>query len=167
MLQARVGNECMSWLPVCPAPSVETPKADPATKDHPARERKHGRQWGINTEGSQSNKPPQDGMWRCLPKSSSTENHVFLPSCAHSCFMPAFFRPSRQRMQKETSNTKGSLVVTDPATSLALTGLSNGERTGSRVFQWVWPLVIIGCWCDVHIGTASRKICMRLLGQKL
>ncbi|KAK3505263.1 hypothetical protein B0T13DRAFT_32988 [Neurospora crassa] len=27
--------------------------------------------------------------------------------------------------------------------SLALTGLSMGERTGSRVFQWVWSYVVI------------------------
>ncbi|UQC87008.1 uncharacterized protein CLUP02_12510 [Colletotrichum lupini] len=31
-----------------------------------------------------------------------------------------------------------SLVVTDPTTNPALIGLSMGERTGSRVFQWVW-----------------------------
>ncbi|KAK3397738.1 hypothetical protein B0T20DRAFT_393547 [Sordaria brevicollis] len=42
---------------------------------------------------------------------------------------------------KKTYNTRDSLVVTDPTTSLALTGLSMGERTGSRVFQWVWSIV--------------------------
>ncbi|KAK0732053.1 hypothetical protein B0H67DRAFT_478527 [Lasiosphaeris hirsuta] len=31
-------------------------------------------------------------------------------------------------------DTRDSLAVTDPTTSLALTGLSMGERTGSRVF---------------------------------
>ena len=34
---------------------------------------------------------------------------------------------------KKTYNTRDSLVVTDPTTSLALTSLSRGERTGSRV----------------------------------
>ncbi|EGO57042.1 hypothetical protein NEUTE1DRAFT_43809, partial [Neurospora tetrasperma FGSC 2508] len=43
---------------------------------------------------------------------------------------------------KNTYNTRDSLVVTDPTTSLALTGLSMGERTGSRVFQWVWSYVV-------------------------
>ena len=43
--------------------------------------------------------------------------------------------------KKDTYNTRDSLVVTDPTTSLALTGLSMGERTGSRVFQWVWLYV--------------------------
>ncbi|KAI3336343.1 hypothetical protein HD806DRAFT_473385 [Xylariaceae sp. AK1471] len=35
-------------------------------------------------------------------------------------------------------NTKDSLVVTDPTTDSALSGLSMGERTGSRVFQRLW-----------------------------
>ena len=47
----------------------------------------------------------------------------------------------RKKHQK-TYNTRDSLVVTDPTTSLALTGLSMGERTGSRVFQWVWSYVL-------------------------
>ncbi|KAK0741266.1 hypothetical protein B0T18DRAFT_330832 [Schizothecium vesticola] len=44
---------------------------------------------------------------------------------------------------KKTYNTRDSLVVTDPTTSLALTGLSMGERTGSRAFQWVWSYVFV------------------------
>src|SRR6188474_3110979 len=53
-------------------------------------------------------------------------------------------QPQGKKMQKEeeTYNTKDSLVVTDPTTSLALTGLSMGERTGSRVPQWVWSYVL-------------------------
>ena len=43
----------------------------------------------------------------------------------------------------KTYNTRDSLVVTDPTTSLALTGLSMGERTGSRILQWVWPYVAV------------------------
>ncbi|KAI1419808.1 hypothetical protein F5Y12DRAFT_720290 [Xylaria sp. FL1777] len=35
-------------------------------------------------------------------------------------------------------NTKDSPVVTDPTTGLALSGLSMGERTGSRAFQRLW-----------------------------
>ena len=42
---------------------------------------------------------------------------------------------------KDTYNTRDSLVVSDPTTSLALSGLSMGERTGSRIFQWVWLYV--------------------------
>ncbi|KAK0726936.1 hypothetical protein B0T26DRAFT_636707, partial [Lasiosphaeria miniovina] len=44
---------------------------------------------------------------------------------------------------KQTYNTRDSLVVTDPTTSLALIGLSMGERTGSRIFQWVWSYVTV------------------------
>jgi len=41
---------------------------------------------------------------------------------------------SRTKSAKRTYNTRDSLVVTDPTTSLALTDLSMGERTGSRAF---------------------------------
>ncbi|KAK3486175.1 uncharacterized protein B0T23DRAFT_408225 [Neurospora hispaniola] len=50
-----------------------------------------------------------------------------------------------------TYNTRDSLVVTDPTTSLALTGLSMGERTGSRVFQWVWSYVIVSPMLSTYI----------------
>ena len=43
--------------------------------------------------------------------------------------------------QKRTNNTGYSLVVTDPTTNPALTGLTRGERTGSRILQWVWSFV--------------------------
>jgi hypothetical protein len=53
----------------------------------------------------------------------------------------------RKSYKKKTYNTKDSLVVTDSTTSLALTGLSMGELTGSRVLQWVWPYVEnLGSW---------------------
>ncbi|KAK1974444.1 hypothetical protein LZ30DRAFT_607989, partial [Colletotrichum cereale] len=48
----------------------------------------------------------------------------------------------------KTYNTRYSLVVTDPTTNPALIGLSMGERTGSRVFQWVWS----------YVTTFSRKV---------
>ncbi|KAK1980289.1 hypothetical protein LZ30DRAFT_595084, partial [Colletotrichum cereale] len=40
---------------------------------------------------------------------------------------------------KRTYNTIRLPVITDQATTLALTSLSMGDRTGSRVLQWVWP----------------------------
>ncbi|AEO54716.1 hypothetical protein MYCTH_43545, partial [Thermothelomyces thermophilus ATCC 42464] len=43
---------------------------------------------------------------------------------------------------KKTYNTRHSLVVTDPTTTRALTCLTKGERTGSRVFTWVWSYVL-------------------------
>ena len=48
----------------------------------------------------------------------------------------------RHEKEKKTYNTRDSLVVTEPTTSLALTDFSMGERTGSRVFQWVWSYVM-------------------------
>ncbi|AEO65209.1 uncharacterized protein THITE_2018296, partial [Thermothielavioides terrestris NRRL 8126] len=42
---------------------------------------------------------------------------------------------------KKTYNTRDSLVVTDPTTNLAVSSLSRGERTGSRVFYCVWSYV--------------------------
>ena len=42
---------------------------------------------------------------------------------------------------QKTYNTEDSLVVTDPTTSSALTSLSRGERTGSRVLLWIWSYV--------------------------
>ncbi|EGZ72837.1 hypothetical protein NEUTE2DRAFT_61119 [Neurospora tetrasperma FGSC 2509] len=57
---------------------------------------------------------------------------------------------SEEQKGKKTYNTRDSLVVTDPTTSLALTGLSMGERTGSRVFQWVWSYVLLACKCGAY-----------------
>ena len=50
----------------------------------------------------------------------------------------------RKEKAKKTYNTRDSLVVTHPTTSLAVAGLSRGERTGSRVFQCLWSYVIEG-----------------------
>jgi hypothetical protein len=43
--------------------------------------------------------------------------------------------------KKETYNSRYSLVITDPTTSQPLTSLTRGERTGSRIFWWVWSYV--------------------------
>ncbi|KAF4978927.1 hypothetical protein FZEAL_4765 [Fusarium zealandicum] len=47
-----------------------------------------------------------------------------------------------KRTKKTTYNTEDSLVVTDPTTNSALTSLSNGEQTGSRVPWWLWSAVL-------------------------
>ena len=67
-----------------------------------------------------------------------TPKHKGLFFC---CRLMDFLQP-RKKGEKKTYNTRDSLVVTDPTTSLALIGLSMGERTGSRVFQWVWSYVV-------------------------
>ena len=47
------------------------------------------------------------------------------------------------KKKTKTYNTRDSLVVTHPTTSLAVAGLSRGERTGSRVFQCLWSYVLL------------------------
>ncbi|KAK0644392.1 hypothetical protein B0T16DRAFT_331033, partial [Cercophora newfieldiana] len=61
-----------------------------------------------------------------------------------------------KRDWQKTYNTRDSLVVTDPTTSLALAGLSMGERTGSRVFQWVWSYVTEQSLCSTEEGSAWK-----------
>ncbi|KAI0021430.1 hypothetical protein F4780DRAFT_290493 [Xylariomycetidae sp. FL0641] len=46
------------------------------------------------------------------------------------------------KIKKSTYNTGDSLVVTDPTTDPAVSGLSMGERTGPRVLQILWSYVI-------------------------
>jgi hypothetical protein len=66
----------------------------------------------------------------------------------------------QSRLQKETKNnaktynTRSSLVVTDPATDLALAGLTLRERTGSRNFQWLWSYVSVKL---VALGYSSES----------
>ncbi|KAK0711936.1 hypothetical protein B0H67DRAFT_493921, partial [Lasiosphaeris hirsuta] len=53
----------------------------------------------------------------------------------------------------KTYNTRYSLVVSDPTTSPALTGLSMGERTGSRVF----PQVLLLCTKYAECGSSENR----------
>ncbi|KAJ9133656.1 hypothetical protein NKR19_g8960 [Coniochaeta hoffmannii] len=45
------------------------------------------------------------------------------------------------KIPKKTYNIRDSPVVTHPSTSLTITSLSMGERTGSRVFWYLWSYV--------------------------
>ncbi|KAK0624102.1 hypothetical protein B0T14DRAFT_428673, partial [Immersiella caudata] len=58
------------------------------------------------------------------------------------------------KKHKKTYNTRDSLVVTDPTTSLAVAGLSMGERTGSRIFQCLWSYV---AGSPVGVGDKRRE----------
>ena len=60
---------------------------------------------------------------------------------------------NEKKRDKKTYNTRDSLVVTDPTTSLALTDLSMGERTGSRIFQWVWSYVFVSVCLATYRST--------------
>ena len=44
--------------------------------------------------------------------------------------------------KQKTYSTGYSLVVTDPTTNPAIIGLTMGERTGSRIFLYLWPYVL-------------------------
>ena len=43
--------------------------------------------------------------------------------------------------KKKTYNSRCSPVVTHLTTNLPLIGLTLGEQTGSRIFQWIWSYV--------------------------
>ena len=60
---------------------------------------------------------------------------------------------SPKMTKQKTYSTGDSLVVTDPTTSLAISSLSMGERTGSRVFHYLWPYVVENEDVVVYIGT--------------
>ena len=52
----------------------------------------------------------------------------------------------------KTYNTRDSPVVTDLSTSLAVAGLSRGERTGSRIFLRLWSYVSASCGAQIYMG---------------
>ena len=54
--------------------------------------------------------------------------------------------------KEKTYNTGDSLVVTDPTTNPALSGLTRGERTGSRAFQMVWSYVEVKALFSPYMG---------------
>jgi hypothetical protein len=55
-----------------------------------------------------------------------------------------FEQKERFRLEicKKTYNSGDSLVVTDPTTNPPVSGLTMGERTGSRIFHYLWSYVL-------------------------
>jgi hypothetical protein len=90
-------------------------------------------------------KPIHQNRMMSLNKLTLTQL-LLLHDIPHHLWNLSYSSPEQQKRChkgcKKTYNTKDSLVVTDPTTSLALTGLSMGERTGSRVLQQVWSYVL-------------------------
>ena len=80
------------------------------------------------------------------PTSRRTQPTKHKPAHGLACYPPSPHpHPHKQWIQAKrtkTYNTRDSLVVTDPTTDLALTSLTRGERTGSRIFLWIWSYVI-------------------------
>ncbi len=93
------------------------------------------------------------------------------PSCEHRCNQLTMHTPftnhrspdhpiAEGRRAQKTYNTRDSLVVTDPTTSLALIRLTRGERTGSRTFVWIWSYVKVSFKksIDIHKPRSKEKI---------
>ncbi|KAH7631483.1 hypothetical protein B0T09DRAFT_261456, partial [Sordaria sp. MPI-SDFR-AT-0083] len=49
-------------------------------------------------------------------------------------------------------------ILPTPIHKLPLTGLSMGERTGSRDFQWVWSYVIVNRQFAAYITHTNKLI---------
>ncbi|PTB48389.1 hypothetical protein M431DRAFT_53100, partial [Trichoderma harzianum CBS 226.95] len=47
-----------------------------------------------------------------------------------------------EKGKKKTYNSRCSLMVTHSTTNLPLISLTLGERTGPRIFQWIWSYVL-------------------------
>jgi hypothetical protein len=91
------------------------------------------------------------------PVFSKTGSHDGRSMTSYGALLP--IRPDRRNRTSgrltgkttKTYNTRDSLVVTHPTTGLAVTGLSMGERTGSRVLQHLWSYVLRSGPTEVHI----------------
>ena len=91
-------------------------------------------------------------------------NNGFLLT-VETCFPSKAARVKKQT--EKTYNTEDSQVVTDPSTNSALSSLSMGERTGSRVFWKLWSYVLVSFFSmtytvHYHLPDARRKrLCIR------
>ncbi|KAJ9161563.1 hypothetical protein NKR19_g2189 [Coniochaeta hoffmannii] len=59
-------------------------------------------------------------------------------SCLEKAMHASPSTGSKIKMDAKTYNIRDSPVVTHPSTSLTITSLSRGERTGSRVLWYLW-----------------------------
>ncbi|CAF3540579.1 unnamed protein product [Fusarium graminearum] len=70
----------------------------------------------------------------------------------------------------KTYNSGDSLVVTDPTTNPPVSGLTMGERTGSRIFHYLWSLTFehphgFNSVMELSQSPASRSIIQRATGR--
>ncbi|KAB5572358.1 hypothetical protein GE09DRAFT_1099155 [Coniochaeta sp. 2T2.1] len=70
-------------------------------------------------------------------------------------------RVAKRDNDKRTYNNRDSPVVTHPSTSVSVTGLSMGERTGSRALQYLWSYVL-----DEGVGWDMRAVCCSGAGSR-
>ncbi|KAI0849991.1 hypothetical protein F5Y00DRAFT_234399 [Daldinia vernicosa] len=72
----------------------------------------------------------------------------------------------KEKKGGKTYNTGDSLVVTDPTTNPAVSGLSRGERTGSRIFQILWSYVTMSLAFPAYIYLRNLLRCADGLSSK-
>jgi hypothetical protein len=78
----------------------------------------------------------------CLQPHPVDERAMRFPSARQLYLLSPYLHTLQvEGKNNKTYNTRDSPVVTHPSTNLAITGLSMGERTGSRVFLCLWSYV--------------------------
>ncbi|KAL7966691.1 hypothetical protein HDV63DRAFT_164829 [Trichoderma sp. SZMC 28014] len=95
-------------------------------------------------------RPTNDGTPRPYLDKCLTGSRIFQWIQSHMrCLLEAPIRQEQQLLfkkknrEKNTYNSRCSLMVTHSTTNLPLIGLTLGEQTGSRIFQWIWSYVIV------------------------
>ena len=75
------------------------------------------------------------GRW-CLPCTDTKEHYDHIDT--HDSYTE-----QQNEAKNKTYNSGDSLVVTDPTTNPPVSGLTMGERTGSRIFHYLWSYVLV------------------------
>ncbi|WJG36128.1 uncharacterized protein FOBCDRAFT_298389 [Fusarium oxysporum Fo47] len=105
---------------------------------------------------------------RDSPSTPTTDiDHVFAAAVNKRRYFPSEARSPRQeetRIQQKTYNSGDSLVVTDPTTNPPVSGLTMGERTGSRIFHYLWSYLYSGKGrCGQRMSAVFEFACHELL----
>ncbi|KAL5095548.1 hypothetical protein Trisim1_000319 [Trichoderma cf. simile WF8] len=68
-------------------------------------------------------------------------------------------RQKTAKKEDSTYNSRCSLMVTHSTTNLPLIGLTLGEQTGPRIFQWIWSYVLdlMGSWSQIAMEGIYKK----------
>ena len=83
---------------------------------------------------------------------------LYVPRRVICCIFPSERQLEQKKIKQKTYSTRDSPVVTHPSTSLAITCLSMGERTGSRVLRCLWPYVPLEVSSSVYV-CLQRTLC--------
>ncbi|RBR11238.1 uncharacterized protein FIESC28_09122 [Fusarium coffeatum] len=69
---------------------------------------------------------------------ATTAREEFVAAMPATRVSAVFLLGGRDGKKTKTYNSGDSLVVTDPTTNPPVSGLTMGERTGSRIFHYLW-----------------------------